>query len=51
MCVGEDGVTQQRQSPATTHTSPGRSLAERQFDTPKVLQMGFSDSFQWSTVR
>ena len=35
--AGEDGVTQERQSPMTVRASPGRFLAERQLDTPREL--------------
>ena len=43
--AGEDGATQERQSPMTVHTSPGRSLAERQLDTLRAL------SCRWVSAR
>ena len=33
----EDGATQERQSPVTVRTFPGRSLAEGQLDRPRAL--------------
>ena len=43
--LGEDDTTQDRRSPVAVHASLGRSLAERQLDTPRAL------SSRWVSAR